>query len=1006
MTASENPPGGWYVGVGVGTYDDAHFGPLPRAVADVEDIAEVLSQRGYGVRVLCDPDEAGLLTGLKAHLGRDVLPAGGPLVVVWAGHGLMVAEQTLHLIARDTMRGATPEVTAGKIASYAGRTGASQILLVFDTCHAQAGALPAFTVADQVLAAHPPDARRVWVGVLTSAMRLEEAADGRFAARLVRLLRQGPQDPELRLRWSAHSAGVRGDDVVDALLKEWDVGGQTPDASMRGNAWVMLPNPLYDAQAPERVVEHLLLAAHGRAPDEDGVYFTGRAAPLDQIVGWMGREGPGVMVVTGPAGCGKSALAGRVVSLSNRAERASLLGALGGTRLGHADPGEDSVSAHVHARGLTTQRLVEVLGDQLVARGVVPRLPGGSRNLGQLWGDLQAREVCPLLVVDGLDEAGLYAFRIAEEAVRLLAGVARVLVTTRDLPAAGEGQASLVQALAPDKVLDLGDASLRAATEADVRGYVALRLAGTADAGKVADVVVGAAREQGEGMFLLARVVTSQLRAEPVDTSRPGWERLLSRSVEAAFERDLGRVPPPRRGDAELPHAAGELLGALAWAYGAGFPDDIWPVVATALSPTGTAYDRADVFWLLGHAGRYIVEAGEGGRAAYRLSHQRLVDHLRPPSHGSSQNSERQAAAVAGALAAVYRTLLDAGVPADEPTYLWRYLWRHATSGGQQGITPLRELADTHPVLLPDLAMALNNLGIRYAEVGRADDIPQVWQQAIDALTAPAAKAFLLTRRAEARPPGEQEAAIEDLRHALTLIPDGEYRLLGDCHSTCRRLRAAAPDTFGWPPPLPPWLVLDQAHLDLTWEWTATTTVAEEHEFFRAHADELLADTTAVALEEIGLAQGDPGSVQVYRDLWDRARRDGIDQAYRPRLAGGLLARWIDADLDTKRAMLDEHRQQLLGDDVTETLDLWCAHDPDDDQLLAHQALLTLAVAGLADLAFDALADPDQFPPLLNTLARAGADPAPIHAAATLALLIELPLTFRTVDPLRVYRLE
>jgi hypothetical protein len=158
-----------------------------------------------------------------------------------------------------------------------GRTGASQILLVFDTCHAQAGALPALSVVDRVLADLPPDSPRVWVGVVTSALELEWAKDGVFGAQLVRLLRDGPRNNELRLRWSAHSQGVRGDDIIDALLKEWDIPDQQPNGYMAGNAWVMLPNPLYDPDAPERVVEHLLLAAQGRAPDEEGC--TSPAAP-------------------------------------------------------------------------------------------------------------------------------------------------------------------------------------------------------------------------------------------------------------------------------------------------------------------------------------------------------------------------------------------------------------------------------------------------------------------------------------------------------------------------------------------------------------------------------------------------------------------------------------------------------------------------------------------------------------------------------------------------------
>ena len=62
-------------------------------------------------------------------------------------------------------------------------------------------------------------------------------------------------------------------------------------------------------------------------------------------------------MITGSAGTGKTAIAGRVVSLSNPAERERLLARA--RPLGHADPGERSVAAHVHARGLTADRAAD-----------------------------------------------------------------------------------------------------------------------------------------------------------------------------------------------------------------------------------------------------------------------------------------------------------------------------------------------------------------------------------------------------------------------------------------------------------------------------------------------------------------------------------------------------------------------------------------------------------------------------------------------------------------------
>lgn len=111
----------------------------------------------------------------------------------------------------------------------------------------------------------------------------------------------------------------------------------------------MFPNPRFDPGAPERVVEHLLLAARGGAAPGEHSWFTGRIAEVDQVVRWVRSRQPGLHVLTGSAGTGKTAIAGRVVSLSNPAEREQLLAE--GRTVGHADPGVRSVAAHVHARG-------------------------------------------------------------------------------------------------------------------------------------------------------------------------------------------------------------------------------------------------------------------------------------------------------------------------------------------------------------------------------------------------------------------------------------------------------------------------------------------------------------------------------------------------------------------------------------------------------------------------------------------------------------------------------
>src|SRR5438128_2260741 len=101
----------------------------------------------------------------------------------------------------------------------------------------------------------------------------------------------------------------------------------------------------------------------------------------------------------------------------------------------------------------------------------------------------------------------------------------------------------------------------------------------------VAEQILHLASGDEEGAFLLARIITAQLRADPVDTTLPGWETALATSVEAAFDRDLARIEGTSPCGREGPTAARELLRALAWGYGPGLPDDVWAAFGAALSP-------------------------------------------------------------------------------------------------------------------------------------------------------------------------------------------------------------------------------------------------------------------------------------------------------------------------------------------------------------------------------------------------------------------------------------
>ena len=565
------------------------------------------------------------------------------------------------------------------------------------------------------------------MGVAASSLSLQKARDGAFGALLVKLLRSGPDDEELKKRWSAHSAGVRGDDLLDALEKEWT---NAPDQAIKtrsgGNAWVMLPNPIYKPARPERMDAHLLRAARGGEPDEERSYFTGRVAQINRVVAWMAAAQPGTFVVTGSPGSGKSAIIGRIVSLSDREERARLLAQ---ETLEHDDPGEGSVHAHVHALRYTAERLVAAIDEQLVRGGFLVPDANGRRNRGELLGAIQRSPRRPVIAIDGLNESGAESWRMAEDVLRLLSEVALVLVGTQNLPPA-EGPLSLIQAVGAKVVVDLDDPALHDETERDLRRYVEKRLANAAgpsmDVAKVASMMLELSGAQNAGAFLLAQVITTQLRGVPVDTSRRTWKKALASSIEQRVERFVGDAPPLNRNELSLPQAARELLEALAWAKGPGMPDDIWPLAATSLSATKTTYERSDVFWLLGRTERYVLEDGQGGRAVYRLVHQWLLEQLRPESAGTSNEpltADAPAVRLARALVDYYLELLRAGQAPQTHAYLWRYTWQHCADAGELGIQTFRPLVERNTKAFSlDLALGLSALSRQHVRLGHPHD--------------------------------------------------------------------------------------------------------------------------------------------------------------------------------------------------------------------------------------------------------------------------------------------
>ena len=696
-----------FIGVGNTTTADPALEPLTRAVSDVEQLAERLGELGLETVCVLKPE-----SGHSADkLLKDALPAGGlaaprgVLVLLWAGHAAPNGDtRVLGLLTAGEASAVGLTMTPVTLADVAAQSSASQVLILIDTCYSGEGSLDVLAVTRQAASKHA-DGQGRWTGVVASCQEHERAVDGALVAKLLSLLDRGPDDSILRLRWSAYQAELRGDDLVDAVVKEWEEGRQSPELSQRGNAQPVMRNPLYRPGAQERIVEHLLAAARGGAQSEHGNWFTGREGQLRSIVEWIGLGEPGLCLITGPAGCGKSAIAGRIVSLSNAAERDEIA-TMSAIPPAELDPGLDSVDAHVQTRGMDIAACSSVLADAL---GVVVVSGQASHHDVLSWAE--KRERPPVIVVDGLDEAGGEAERIATELLAPLGSYALVVVASRERPAREEGKTLLGLLGAPMLAIDLSEDP--GGTDADIDRYVRTRLEGVdapTDGGAmnptaVARAITTLVRETGggsrEGGFLLTRVLTSQLRERPVDTTVAEWEGGLARSVEQALLQDLMLARPLTRSGVAVPSAGRDLLAALAYSFGPGFPaDDVWPAVAAAISAIDVGYERLDAYWALDQYRRYVTASSLSGQAVYRL-HQRLAETLRRDREGAERDFAPTASA---AVLALYEQFLRTGRRAFEHPYLWNYAWRHAAEGGPEAIEAIERLAELDLALVPDVA--------------------------------------------------------------------------------------------------------------------------------------------------------------------------------------------------------------------------------------------------------------------------------------------------------------
>jgi len=388
--------------------------------------------------------------------------------------------------------------------------------------------------------------------------------------------------------------------------------------------------------------------------DDAGWLFTGRADLMRELIARTSHQAPGgVTLVSGRAGCGKSTVLARLVTLSDPDFRVAYAPQVADIPTDLL-PRAEAVDVAVLAIGKNAD---DVLA-QLLHAFNVPRSRDGAAwdtlsdriHAWDTW--LAVRSAPVTIVLDALDEArdpaGIVDLLTQlskdenQAKVRLLIGVRSPGGPHDPGPAHEHAQQALADQiqhpLAADR-LRIDEAPWW--QQSDVRDYVLSVLTHTpgspytgpspADAARqIADVL---ADENRSGRsFLIARLAAAQLtrNQSAISPTDPAWLKLIDEGVVGLLRDDLTKSFP----DPVIRQRMIVLLRAVAFAFGRGLPwGEIWPLMANAVADTHGYGDRDIADLLVSPIAAYLITDRDDDTTVYRLFHDALRTTLREQWH-------------------------------------------------------------------------------------------------------------------------------------------------------------------------------------------------------------------------------------------------------------------------------------------------------------------------------------------------------------------------------------
>ncbi|MFJ9729547.1 NACHT and WD repeat domain-containing protein [Streptomyces sp. NPDC101209] len=462
---------------------------------------------------------------------------------------------------------------------------------------------------------------------------------------------------------------------------------------------------LQSLSADERL--HLIPQARSAEHGDAAWYFVGRRAEKEHITAWLRNETPGMLVVTGDGGQGKSALLGHIAALSRPRLRNLLLrGEYIETPPEAETPPDHVFQGIVHATGMDRRAMIETVASAAGYPQEMLALHDPDTLADSLAGSLSKRDRPFTILVDALDEAD--DPRGVAEALSRIAGLpnCQVLVGTRPFernPRAGE-PTNLLAVLGPHG-FEAGELIQLRRDSCAVLEYVRLRLTGARQVHLGEEERDHAAQmiSAQDPDFLGARLAVHEVLSQVTENDPGQLDRVLQDLMTTGLRDDALFAAALTRIIAASPTAT-PLLTALALSEGRGLPraGGVWSAAASGIA--GRPVTEADIDTLLRIAAPYVLIDAEDGRPVFRLSHEVFRDLMNKrcarddPSTSPAELHERLALGLAES--ARQRRSNRTRRPEDRvpPRYIRRFWPEHASRAGQ-----LEKMLVAYPELLPFL---------------------------------------------------------------------------------------------------------------------------------------------------------------------------------------------------------------------------------------------------------------------------------------------------------------